>query len=368
MSALTRSLSVLILFFAISDGFAQQLEKVYIHGFGSWGYGRTDSNKYLFGVEGGEYDYLDFALAVTAKPKENLQVKAQLYWNADDDGTEAAVDYAFAEWRFSDILRLRIGQVKHPFGIYGEIFDVGILRPFFALPSSVYNETGISAEAYKGAGFTGFLQTVNDWGLGYDIYVGELNLDSENPIRYFGELNENEEGFGEEHNIKDILGGRVTIDVPIDGLKLGISGYSGKEENTAERHSVYGVHGEYLSNVWSVRSEYYRQIDGDELKLNAFYFEMARKFSRNWQIAARLERLNTVLPEVDTREAPSLLKHRENVIGINYWFNSYFVLKLSYHHVDGNRFAKPEALDAALLNHTLKEQTDLFIFGAQFAF
>jgi hypothetical protein len=49
-----------------------------------------------------------------------------------------AYDYGFAEWRFSDALRLHAGRMKHPFGIYSEIFDVGTLRPFYTLSQSVY--------------------------------------------------------------------------------------------------------------------------------------------------------------------------------------------------------------------------------------
>ena len=50
-------------------------------------------------------------------------------------------------------------------------------------------------------------------------------------------------------------------------------------------------------------------------------------------------------------------------------WNSEFVFKLSYHHVDGNRFAGPvpEELADAAASGTLKEKTNLLLVSAQFS-
>ena len=57
-------------------------------------------------------------------------------------------------------------------------------------------------------------------------------------------------------------------------------------------------------------------------------------------------------------------------MGLNYWWNPNFVFKLSFHHVDGNRFAGPDLqeLAQAVASGTLQKKTNLVLFGAQFSF
>src|SRR5256885_3346716 len=43
------------------------------------------------------------------------------------------LDWAFGEWRFSDRLRLRMGLLKHPLGIFGEVPNVGNPAPLLHL-------------------------------------------------------------------------------------------------------------------------------------------------------------------------------------------------------------------------------------------
>ena len=54
--------------------------------------------------------------------------------------------------------------------------------------------------------------------------------------------------------------------------------------------------------------------------------------------------------------------------GLNYWFSPQFVVKLSYHHVDGNRFARPEEAGETLRSGGLDSHTNLVALGAQFSF
>jgi hypothetical protein len=344
------------------------LDKVDIHGFGNWAYGRTDENTYLIGSESGEYDNILFALNISANPFKDLRLDAQMDWNQTDEGTEVELDYAFAEWRFSDTFRFRIGRIKQPFGIYTEIFDVGTLRPFFTLPQGIYGPAGIISESYQGLGFTGSLYGGKGWGIDYDLYGGEVDVEvEEESFEFFASGMEEEETEGIE-DIQDTLGARLIISTPLSGLSFGVSGYTGKIEDISGRHSAYGVHGEYLSEAWSVRGEYARHTDEDELRVDAFYVEVAYRFKEHWQAATRYDWSDTELEGVDVSAAPSLLEHKDYAVGVNYWFNPNFVLKFSYHSVDGNRFALPESVDQAILNGTLEERTNLFIFGANFSF
>jgi hypothetical protein len=140
-------------------------EQVHLHGFGSWIYGRTNANEYMNGLPGGNYEDLRLALNITARVSDRLKISAQAELSSDEGDVEEEIDFAFAEWSFSDALKLRVGRGKQPFGIYTEVFDVGTLRPFAKLPQGVYGPVGLVGESYDGIGITGTKALSGGWGL-----------------------------------------------------------------------------------------------------------------------------------------------------------------------------------------------------------
>lgn len=336
------------------------------HGFGSWHYGRTDSNGYLGGVKGGEYGNFDAGLIVAAEPIENLAVRAQISGEQEGGGTsDFAVDYAFAEWRFSDALRLRVGKAKHPFGIYTEIFDIGTARPFLSLPQAFYGPVGLSDEAYLGVGLTGRRDFANGWSSTFDVYAGGVDLHLQPELLGAGEINSSED----IESLKDVLGARLAFTPPTPGLSIGTSAYTGREKSTARRHLNVAVHGEYLTDRLWLRSEIGRHEEQDEQTADAGYLEAAWFLTDDWQVAARFERVDTSLEQALTSAERRLIQHRDLALGLNRWFSRSLVLKLSVHEVAGNRFTMRE--DAALGSATPAppdHKTRLIAVGAQFTF
>ena len=357
---------------------AFNLEKVTVNGYGTWGYGRTDENHYLTGTEAGDFSHTILSLGVNAQPHEQLAIVLQVKFANGDEGEEVHADYAFGEWAFTDGFKMRIGQVKLPFGLYTEIFHVGTLRPFLTLPQGIYGGTGIVSEAFRGGSVTGAWYG-SDWGFEYDGYGGQLALevfdahfsvfgaaehgDEEVEAEHGGGLEE-EEGAHAGEILNNLVGGRFNVVRPMSGLKFGVSAYSGKAELAEAQHVAWAASGEYLTGPWSLRSELGRHQEGDELHVNSFYFEGAYKITPTVQAAFRYDWSDTELHELDTSSAPSLLTHRDYGIGLNYWFQPEFVVKFGYHIVDGNRFAIPDDIEA----HGLVEKTNLFTFGASFSF
>ncbi|GAK58839.1 hypothetical protein U27_05814 [Candidatus Vecturithrix granuli] len=318
---------------------------------------------------------MSFSLSITANPYEQLSIYVQPSYSeggAEFEEEDVSLDYAFAEWYFSDTFILRIGKVKAPFMLYTEIYDVGTVRPFFFLPQGVYQQ--LSAEAYKGAGLTGSLFSKEGWELQYDLYGGKLSVQS-NPFVNLQTF----EFVPVAPVINDLIGGRLSLQTPVTGFNAAISSFAGNFEmdnpilSLDEHYVIVGPSLEYVSENWKICSEYLTQIDSSKISLDSIYLEASYQVTEHWQIAARYENTNVeieVPPELYYLPS-SIYEHQETVLGLNYWLNPNLVFKLSYHIVDGNRFAFPENGEKYLL-HTLdgnfEETTHLLLIGTQFSF
>ena len=375
------ALSVFVLALGASRlAYAQDISpRVEVRGFSGWAYGRTNDNTYLGGDPRGNYQRGSLAINLAAHPAPNLSIISQAFFKQTEEGTESELDYAFAEWRASDALRVRMGKIKQPFGIYTEVFDVGTLRPFLSLPQSVYGPLGFVAEGFEGVGVRGERPLGTRWNLSYDAYAGGIRVaDEKHTLRYLtGEPIELAAEEGEE-TLTELLGSRLVVLTPVQGLKLGASAYTGREamdsehaEATAEsvRHTVVGAHAEFLSNrVW-VRSEYVHHTEGSTTT-GGSYLETAYFLTRRWQASARVDKGAAHLGDRDVSAAPSLLKHRDVAVGANLWVTPEFVLKASIHSVEGNRLAGPRAseLAATVAAGGLSRRTRLLQVGTQFSF
>lgn len=334
--------------------------KLSINAFGSAGYGRTDGNGYGPGREEGWYDNTSLGIALLSHVNDRLLVAGQIFFMAEEG---AELDWAFAEWKVTDALKLRAGKAKLPFGNYSEILDVGTVRPFFNAPTSIYGPAHLVAEGYQGAGVTGFFRLGGDWSLSYDAYGGEMDTRTYHPFeRLFDEVAVAEL---EESETRDFLGARLSLETPA-GVTFRLSGYTGVEEAHEEggkdlRHSAGAASVEYLGDALSARAEYALLSESPELVAQAAYVELAWKFRFGLQLAARVEGNWTELDDF-TGSSP-LLRHEEAAVGVNYWFSDDFVVKASYHLVDGNRFTFAPETEAAP-----QTTTQLYVVGAQFSF
>lgn len=376
-------LAMLCLILVALPSNAQIGEKLSIHGFGGWGYGKTDGNKYLIGNEEGSFRNSKFALNITAKPYEKLTINTQLYTEAVLTKDKIELDYAFFEWAFSDALKLRIGKVKCPFGIYSEVFDVGTVRPFFELPQSIYGKKGVTNKSYYGIGVTGNFFLNNNWSVQYDIYGGELVFqDWINQVAvpipyppYLYEVSIETTSFDE-----DMIGTRLIIHTPLEGLNLGVSYFNGRPKFLIDgeltdayikpgRFFDWDLHVEYLTDSFSLRSEYLYagRMEEKDLTMKGAYIETAYKFLTNWQIAFQYNTMNMEIPSYEAYDQ-SQYEHKEFALGLNYWVNPDLVFKVAFHKINGNYLATPESILEALMSGGLEHNTNLFTAGMQFSF
>lgn len=124
-----------------------------MHGYGNWQAGySTNGNSYL-GPSSSEteWDGLDAALSVAARPMPRLFTHMQLAYRAKDELGLAHLDFAGVRFRIIEGLELELGQVAHPFGAHS-LYDPGTTYPFALLPASSYGPSGLVAQYYRGFG------------------------------------------------------------------------------------------------------------------------------------------------------------------------------------------------------------------------
>ena len=164
-------------------------------------------------------------------------------------------------------------------------------------------------------------------------------------------------------------------------LHFGFSVYTGEPDGHGHAdvglstewgdHISYGAQFEYQLHPWTVRAEIARH-DDPEIIQDSAYAEVAYYFTEHWQLAGRVETVDTDYVDADLLPVSSLslLDHDEIVVGLNYWFSDNFVFKLSYHDLDGNLFLFPEgdALFDVIAEDQLDQSNRLINFGMQFSF
>ena len=363
------------------------LENIAVHGYGGWSFGRTtlndNANWYLFGHQRGDYSHVEYALNIAIPVTDRLTIDAQPFWHAGHHAnqTSSGIDYVFAEWKFSDFARLRAGSVKQPFGIYTEVFDVGTVRPFAALPQGVYGAGGMIGKAYSGIGLTGTAFSQAGWGFGYDLYGGGLEtFEMDVPLQVAREGADTSRALNvaQSRALRDVIGGRFVLFTPVDGLSVGVSAYTGTRPLTVEqRRNTVGAQAEFLNDRWSVRGEVVQATDAKLQETNGAYGEVAVRVTSGWQLAGLYSTQHTSLfsasqaaLDANVARAPGLLEHTETGAGINYWFTPNFVLKTSVHWVEGNRYAYPDPvrLRSIVANGRLADRTTVVLVGSQLSF
>jgi hypothetical protein len=345
---------------------------VAVHGFGSWAFGRTGDNVFLNGTPEGEFRRVSMALNLSARVEDKLTIHAQGELREDEDATRTTLSFAFAEYAMSDRLRLRVGQVKHPFGLYTEVFTVGTLRPFLELPQGFYGPIGFAGESYRGLGLSGTVES-GRWGLAYDLYGGGNDLQKfAAPEEYYaGSTLQDVAEETEDQSTRNVVGGRLVVNTPVAGLSVGASSYTGiLNEPAANRRTVIAAQIEYRSDRLTIAAEGAHEDQVRDEVATGGYVQVAYKVRPRWQVAAQGDYLTNRFFGVESTNTPSLQYHKEAALALDYWVSSALVIKAEYHRVNGNRFSMPhpENLLSVLSANELRTATHLFQFGGQFSF
>lgn len=335
---------------------AQTADKaLHLHGFGDWVYGRTNGNLYQSADHDGNYGDAAFGLNLRYDASERVTIVSQFALEHTTGETEQTVettlDYAFAQYTVSDRLHIRLGRTYHPFGLYGEIRDIGTARPFIERPPEVYGDVGIISASLEGIDFYGDVLQSSRWRMHYDIYGGATELAVQEPR----ELEAHTE------TLKSVIGAKLAIETPVDGLHLSASMFRGRRDDVKESHRSDALSIEYSNERWLVRAEAAEHRETSE-SVRSAYVEGAFRPAGPWQVTARL---GTVRQSgEDAPVDPTFLRHRDAGIGLNYWFDPKVVIKSEYHLLSGNRLALSDPEDSGVVRH----KTRALEVGIQFSF
>ncbi len=364
-----------------SGSLAQEAPRHSLQGFGGWAYGKTDNDNFFgYGTSPeGVWDNYSFALNVGARPMEKLSIRAQAFWGDDLRGQRTNLDYVFAEWAQSPSLKLRVGKVLVPFGLYSETYDVGTLRPFYLLPQFYAGTLGLVPKAYLGGGVTGAPRLGENWELQYDAFGGQIEFepffvdrvtgfDSATGLPVFTRTQEQIVG-------RDMIGGRLLLASPARGVDFGgsvirLGSVDVPEGSPLELGSatLYNLRAQYQTGPFAARGEFFKGTSEGDVGIESLYAEASYRFLKKWQVAAQYEHSEILLAEGDSSIPEALTRHESFGLALNFWVSPEFVLKLNGYAVDGSMLARPENPGLAAVLGTIEQKTRVLVLGAQFSF
>ncbi|MDP0498937.1 MAG: hypothetical protein Q7P63_02450 [Verrucomicrobiota bacterium JB022] len=333
--------------------------------FASQGYFQSTDNDYLGDSEDGSFDFREYGVNVSwskGKFRAGAQVFGQSLGYYGDD--EIMLDWATADYQFSQQFGLRAGRVKMPRGLYNETLDLDMLRPFVFLPASVYDpRLRDFSSAFNGAMAYGNVELGKAGSLDYKIFGGDIPMSIDSgAANYFN----NDVDYPVTSMAMDaIYGGSLFWNTPVVGLRFGysysafkgmestrfidvppLSFYIYKESGTYERQLLSA---EYATGDWvfafEVGHDYTR---AGVTTTSPFYPPFAGTNESTYGYVSAARRINDWLElgayysySKDTAEVtgfdltlPDLEQH-DFAISAKFDVTSYMIFKLEAHYMDG---------------------------------
>ena len=280
------------------------------------------------GDTNGSFDLDLFDLVINFNASDKLRIATDLTWEhgtATEEGFgNAAIEYAFAEYSFSPVFKLRAGKMFTNFGIYNEIHTAkpATLSVKEPLSTNKNNKMGSEIRFYP------------RWNVGVAA-VGDfvwLDRDFDYVVQLSNGEDEETNPFEEDSNTSKALGGRVRGEL-LDNFQLGASFY--RDHMNAEyddgdvvaraRIASYGVQANWfmLDSIY-VEFEYVagtvKRDDTEKISRNAFTLMLSVEVTDMITPYLRVEVLE---PDTETSDDEGVL----TILGVNWQIASNAYLK-----------------------------------------
>ncbi len=247
---------------------------VQVHGFASQGIAYTNENNWLtMKSSKGSYSFTDFGANISMSVTDKLRIGAQIYdRNLGNLGDwHPSLDWAVADYRFTNWFGIRGGKVKTVMGLYNDTQDLDFLHPFALLPASVYpTDLRECTIAHQGGDVYGTIGLGNR--LGTVAYTGYAGLRDDSKFGGYPYLLKGAPALIDFSSYGGLqYGGDLRWTTPLKGLLLGISRMN-EEIDGYGTTTAFGPRSPY--HEWSRAdwtNQYYGQYSRHKIELEAEY-------------------------------------------------------------------------------------------------
>jgi len=197
--------------------------RVQLGGFFSQGWLYGSDNNYPTADKGGTWDFREMAVNASTTVGSHLRIGGQVFaQRLGELGRDKVIlDWAVADYNVSPVFGIRAGRVKYPKGLYGEALDLDIVRPFVFLPGSVYSPVMRDFSASFNGGMAYGSIDAGKGSFDYKVFGGRIPMSPDQGVAEFY----NNAGFytapgATALSMDSVLGGQLTWNTPVSGLKL----------------------------------------------------------------------------------------------------------------------------------------------------
>jgi hypothetical protein len=370
---------------------AQSLDdlNIQIHGYATQGFlYTTQNNIFTTTSSDGSPAWTESVVNVTAQPDQKLRVGVQArYFLLGNMGNSITLDWAAADYKFSDRFGVRFGKVKSPSGMFNEIQDIDPGYMWSLLPQSVYligSRNSVLAH-YGGVVYGTFNLGPKLGKLEYRGWDGERVIGADDG--YW--ITQKEAGINLTNGVSGITSGEaLRWRTPLSGLMVGASNtydltwkgpltdnipgygtFSGTETvNPLDNPIVFG---KYEKNKVMVAGEYSRVPSSGTVAVPGVFAAPFRGDQRSWYGMASYKITDKLIAGVyDSQSIDRQAKlgparySKDWTVSGRFDFNQYLYAKAEQHFIAGTELSYDTALNSA----GLKPTTRLTIFKVGVSF
>lgn len=344
-------------------------KNVQFGGFFSQGYLNSTNNNFPVDTKDGTFEFREEALNASATFGTHLRVGAQVFAQKlgkyGDD--KPILDWLVVDYNFRPEFGVQVGRLKYPRGLYSDVLDVDMVRPFIFLPQSNYDARLRDYQAsFDGAKIYGSI-SVGQHSFDYKVFYGDIPMKTDSGLAdYFNasSLFANPPG-ATSLTLDTVRGATLNWNTPVAGLRFGLyySSLSHLLVSGAFRQVPVwtssidivkieneGVSAEYTRGPWTFAGEYLESKIDTLLTLppqlgmapskgksgsQAYYVSVSRRLGTKFEVGTYFsETKNTyVLPD----SLPSDASRKDWTVAVRYDVNDHLLFKLEVHSINGTR-------------------------------
>lgn len=354
---------------AVPSPAAVTWKNIQFGGFISQGYLDSTNNNYPVATKSGTFDFREEALNASATFGAHLRVGAQVFAQKlgkyGDD--KPLLDWAIVDYNFRPEIGVQVGRLKHPRGLYSDVLDVDMVRPFIFLPQSNYDARLRDYQAsFDGAKIYGSI-SVGQNSFDYKVFYGDIPMKTDSGIAdYFNASSLFAVPPGATSlTLDSVRGAALNWNTPVAGLRFGLyySTLSHLFVSGAFRQvpiwtssidivkiEYNGVSAEYTSGPWTFAGEYLVSKIDTLLTLppqlgmppstgksgaRDYYVSVARRLGNKFEVGAYYSVSKNGYSIAG--DPPSDVDRSDWTAAVRYDLNDHLLFKLEIHSINGTR-------------------------------